>query len=69
MSIFVVKKLGDLLTTRQCLGSFVGLVSFFVRHGEDECVPETTTTSETELGLATFHLKKSNQKILKSKMI
>jgi hypothetical protein len=47
MSIFVVKKLGDLLTTRQCLGSFVGLVSFFVRHGEDECVPETTATSET----------------------
>lgn len=33
MSIFVVKKVGDLLTTRQCLGSFVGLVSFFVRHG------------------------------------
>lgn len=45
MSIFVVKKVGDLLTTRQCLGSFVGLVSFFVRHaGEDECVPETTAT-------------------------
>ncbi len=58
MSIFVVKKSGDLLTTRQCLRSFVGLVSFFVRHGEDECVPETAATSETELGFTWRATKK-----------
>ena len=34
MSISIVKKFGDLLTTRHCLRSCVGLFSFFISHIE-----------------------------------